>query len=71
MNNAASSSQKTSSVGSLKISCCRKGSKILRLLFTKCEYLVKFALPFPAFLGGRGGASLTGEEGQSVETLYI
>lgn len=45
---------------------------MLCMMFILCDWwLLKPALPFPAFLGGRGGASLTGEEGQSVETLYI
>lgn len=47
--------------------------KIVRTSFM-LKHLIGFwvsGLPLPAFLGGRGGASETGEDGQSVETLYI
>ncbi len=47
--------------------------KIVRTSFM-LKHLIGFwvsGLPLPAFLGGRGGPSETGEDGQSVETLYI
>lgn len=62
------------------ISIFEQGSKISKIVTTETvttetcgEVSVKcvFGLPLPAFLGGRGGASATGEDGQSVETLYI